>query len=399
MDMDRLSQQIASIKMQQPLHLSTYCNIKPGDVVNNLVAVAELGTGRFSAVWAMRNTDGTLIAVKVYRCGSSNSEYFKNEVRVLNTLLHYAYTTQRALQNVLPYYGSFAHVTLGHDLAPRIHPCLTFACMGDHVGRLIRHYRKEYDEGLPLPCVRKIMRGVFTGLANMHRAGLIHTDIKPENVLMTKRVNEIRDESDIEVCIADLGSATPANDLFSRHVGTVGYEAPELLLELDYTIGIDIWAAFAMCYELITGTPLFDVDAEHGIKYGADVDEALAEYENERAQKEVENPRDENMDSGSESDDTAETAYRHLMLITKVIGHAPRSFWEQGRTYYNARGKLKNNPDIEPTPIHELLMTNYEMERNDALEIEQFLLLGLRYNPEQRISAEQALQQPWLNKE
>lgn len=412
-ELELLSRQLKSVSGDNKPTVSSHCRLERGDIIGNYEVGNPLGKGRFATVWSARNkTSGALVAIKVYRMGTSNGSYFENEVKILNRIFEMSMMTQTPPTNLIGYLGTFAHVTIGHDRAPRIHPCILFNLAGDSVSRLLKFCRRTYGKGLPVNVVKKIMRDTLTGLAYLHKCNIIHTDIKPSNLLMNKKIDEL-DESGVEISLGDLGSSTVADELFSEHVGTTQYCAPELILELPYSFAIDIWAAFAMCFELITGDLLFDVYAECGITYGEDVDGELIDggYNSDSGNEcYVENdvtsttmvsshyaPRDGGDSSGSEDSENMEQVnYRHLLLIEKVIGPAPREFTRQARLYYNRRDKLKNNPDIVHVRIPELLFANYEMDMKDCKRIGDFLLCGLKYMPEDRITAEQALQHPFF---
>lgn len=409
MELELISRQLKSISLLSPTSFSSHCKLTRGDVVGNYEVGEVLGKGRFATVWSAVNVNNnSRAAIKIYRMGGGNAEYYENEVKLLNKIFEYSIQTQITPTNLIGYMGTFAHVALGHDRAPRIHPCVLFNLAGDSVGKLVKHCRREYGNGLPMVMVKRIMRDTLTGLAYLHKCNIIHTDIKPSNLLLDGKIENI-DESTFKVYVGDLGSSTPADNLFSHHVGTTQYIAPELIIEQPtYTTAIDIWAAFAMCYELITTDLLFDVYGECDITYGEDFDELM---EMDFAKDSMcDDPTDESADavssyyagvssdsSGSEDgEDMEKTNYRHLLLIEKIIGPAPKEFTRDARKYYNRRDKLKNNPDVERIGIATLLASNYDLPQKDCLEIEEFLLAGLCYMPEARITAEAALSHPFL---
>ena len=69
------------------------------------------------------------------------------------------------------------------------HVCMVFEVLGPNLLRLIKDYKYE---GLPVPVVRRISRQILLGLDRLHReCGIIHTDIKPENVLIGLTAAEI----------------------------------------------------------------------------------------------------------------------------------------------------------------------------------------------------------------
>ncbi|MFB4307855.1 Stk1 family PASTA domain-containing Ser/Thr kinase [Actinomadura sp. GTD37] len=94
----------------------------------------------------------------------------------------------------------------------------------------------------------EIMQPVLAALGAAHRAGLVHRDVKPENVLITE---------DGQVKVADFGlaRAETASKMTKTGViiGTVGYLAPEQVLSGSADVRSDVYAAGVMLFELLTG--------------------------------------------------------------------------------------------------------------------------------------------------
>lgn len=105
-------------------------------------------------------------------------------------------------------------------------------------------------------CVKYIIREVLKGVAHCHKNGVIHRDLKPGNILMS-------DED--EVKITDFGSAvyvefgkTMEPRKLEVTVSTLWYRAPELIMGGNtFTSAIDMWSVGCIFGELLCGEPLF----------------------------------------------------------------------------------------------------------------------------------------------
>lgn len=107
---------------------------------------------------------------------------------------------------------------------------------------LLREQRR-----LTIPQTITIMDAVLSGLAAAHRAGIVHRDVKPENVLLAE---------DGRIKIGDFGlaRATSANTATGQMLlGTIAYLAPELVTRGTADARSDIYALGIMLYEMLVG--------------------------------------------------------------------------------------------------------------------------------------------------
>lgn len=113
-------------------------------------------------------------------------------------------------------------------------------------GITLRELLRE-QKRLTVPQTISIMDAVLSGLAAAHRAGIIHRDVKPENVLLAE---------DGRIKIGDFGlaRATSANTATGAQLmGTIAYLAPELVTRGTADARSDIYSLGIMLYEMLTG--------------------------------------------------------------------------------------------------------------------------------------------------
>ncbi|BGP27813.1 serine/threonine protein kinase [Rhodotorula toruloides] len=128
---------------------------------------------------------------------------------------------------------------------------ITELCAGGELfDYLVEHGRLSLRE------TRRIFGQLVLGVAYLHREGVVHRDLKLENVLLDENVN---------VKIADLGFGREfeKGKWLETRVGTLGYMAPEVVAGSKY-LGeqVDVWSLGVILYALVTGSLPFDDDDE-----------------------------------------------------------------------------------------------------------------------------------------
>jgi len=126
---------------------------------------------------------------------------------------------------------------------------LSYLVMEYVPGRTLRDVLNERHRLTPRLALA-MMDAVVDGLAAAHEAGLVHRDVKPENVLLA---------SSGAIKIADFGLARAVTTSTNTGtlVGTVAYLAPELVTGAGADARSDIYSAGIMLYEMLTGSQPF----------------------------------------------------------------------------------------------------------------------------------------------
>lgn len=115
---------------------------------------------------------------------------------------------------------------------------------------------------LGVPATFAVMEHVLAGLAEAHRLGMVHRDVKPENVLIGVAG---------EAKVADFGLAVAAAQAGASHagtiMGTVAYLSPEQVATGAADPRSDVYAAGIMFYELLTGEPPYTGDTAISVAF------------------------------------------------------------------------------------------------------------------------------------
>jgi serine/threonine protein kinase len=351
------------------LEPSPKLELSNGDIVAGRYQVAaEIGSAAFSVAYhgidMQESVGNPNVCLKVIQ----NSKDFLDldEIKVLQ-LLQYGRDGNIAHPNPIV---SSSHVCdLHHILHLRRyfyykeHLILVTELLEDNLYEFDCKIRRleNFSEYFTLPRLCHITRQVLVALQYVHSLGLIHSDVKPENILMWSH-------QDAKVKLIDFGSACFTTDQLSSYVQSRSYRAPEVVLGLPYDSKIDLWSLGCVVAELFTGRVLFQ-------------NESIVEM---------------------------------LALVESVCGGFPRDMVNNGSKspeYYLSSGLLCSKHNIEENDAQVELYDIYRPTRSkledwlglppatgDAVESQflDFLRKLLTVDPANRLTAEDALAHPWI---
>lgn len=114
----------------------------------------------------------------------------------------------------------------------------------------------DHDEEpyFTIPRLGYLTRQVLIALRFVHKLGLVHSDVKPENILLGSY-------SRAKVKLIDFGSSCYLTDRQSSYIQSRSYRAPEVVLGLPYDGKIDVWSLGCVVAEMFTGEVTFQNDS------------------------------------------------------------------------------------------------------------------------------------------
>ncbi|KAJ0174127.1 hypothetical protein K1T71_010273 [Dendrolimus kikuchii] len=216
-----------------------YYNIRVGDLINNRYTIKNiLGQGVFAnVVRAQDAIDGNdYVAIKIVR---NNDLMYKTGLKEVTTLQMIAEADPENKYHCVRFLNHFMH---------KNHLCLVLESLHMDLRSVLKKYGRNY--GLNMKATMSYSRQLLLALRILKKLGIVHADIKPDNILVNEKKNILK--------LCDFGSATKVDDyeptpyLVSRF-----YRAPEIILGIEYKYGVDIWSAACTIYEMATGKIMF----------------------------------------------------------------------------------------------------------------------------------------------
>uniref|UniRef100_A0A4W4DSJ0 non-specific serine/threonine protein kinase n=1 Tax=Electrophorus electricus TaxID=8005 RepID=A0A4W4DSJ0_ELEEL len=197
-----------------------------------------LGRGTFGQVvkcWKRGTSE--VVAIKILKNHPSYARQGQIEVGILARL-----SGENADEhNLVRAFECFQH---------RNHTCLVFEMLEQN---LYDFLKQNKFSPLPLKVIRPILQQVATALRKLKAMGLIHADLKPENIMLVDPVRQ-----PYRVKVIDFGSASHVSKaVCSTYLQSRYYRAPEIILGLPFCEAIDMWSLGCVIAELFLGWPLY----------------------------------------------------------------------------------------------------------------------------------------------
>ncbi|XP_026176228.1 homeodomain-interacting protein kinase 3 isoform X1 [Mastacembelus armatus] len=197
-----------------------------------------LGRGTFGqVVKCWKRGTGDVVAVKILKNHPSYARQGQIEVGILARL-----SGENADEhNLVRAFECFQH---------RSHTCLVFEMLEQN---LYDFLKQNKFSPLPLKVIRPVLQQVAIALKKLKSMGLIHADLKPENIMLVDPVRQ-----PYRVKVIDFGSASHVSKaLCSTYLQSRYYRAPEIILGLPFCEAIDMWSLGCVIAELFLGWPLY----------------------------------------------------------------------------------------------------------------------------------------------
>ncbi|KAG8229821.1 hypothetical protein J437_LFUL008189 [Ladona fulva] len=213
-------------------------------MTNQYEVLEFLGRGTFGqVVKCWKKGTNEIVAIKILKNHPSYARQGQIEVSILSRL-----SQENADEfNFIRAYECFQH---------KNHTCLVFEMLEQN---LYDFLKQNKFSPLPLKYIRPILQQVLTALLKLKQLGLIHADLKPENIMLVDPVRQ-----PYRVKVIDFGSASHVSKaVCNTYLQSRYYRAPEIILGLPFCEAIDMWSLGCVVAELFLGWPLYPGSSEY----------------------------------------------------------------------------------------------------------------------------------------
>ncbi|KAL0944864.1 protein kinase [Colletotrichum truncatum] len=352
--------------------------VKIGQVFESRYQVLlKLGFGSASTSWLCRDLEvHDYVTIKIFESGNRQAPTEEQVLRFLETL-DSDHPGKRLVRQIK---GSFK--LPGKTGA---HVCLVL----DTLGISLADIREMAGGKVPANLLKGLINGLLLGLDYLHSvAHVIHTDIQDGNIMLSIKDRRILDElvedewdlpsarkiladriiyasTGLEIpdapgnpVIADFGDARIDEGPFPFEGDAMPdlYRAPEIILGVTWDEKIDIWALGLLVWDLFEGKLLF-----------------TTRLRDQKASKAV-----------------------HFARMVSLLGPPPEDLLERGsswKDFFDENGQLVLDVEVPETSFED---EEENLEGDEKAEFLSFVRKLLQWRPEDRPSAQEVMEDPWL---
>ena len=216
--------------------------IKKGNQLNyRYELLCNLGKGSYGeAIKCYDHKTNEYVCIKIIK---SHSKFYHQAIIEVNILEYISSHDTNSETNCVRFYTHFTF---------RNHICLVFELLDVNLYEYLK--LNDYN-GFNIKRIRSYTIEILFALLFMRKHKIIHCDLKPENILLLKNNKN-------NVKVIDFGSSCFDKEKLYFYIQSRFYRAPEIILELEYSMQIDMWSLGCILCELYTGQPIFPGEDE-----------------------------------------------------------------------------------------------------------------------------------------
>ena len=216
--------------------------IKKGNQLNyRYELLCSLGKGSYGeAIKCYDHKTNEYVCIKIIK---SHSKFYHQAIIEVNILEYISSHDTNSETNCVRFYTHFTF---------RNHICLVFELLDVNLYEYLK--LNDYN-GFNIKRIRSYTIEILFALLFLRKHKIIHCDLKPENILLLKNNKN-------NVKVIDFGSSCFDKEKLYFYIQSRFYRAPEIILELEYSMQIDMWSLGCILCELYTGQPIFPGEDE-----------------------------------------------------------------------------------------------------------------------------------------
>mmetsp|Transcript_888 Transcript_888/g.2067 ORF Transcript_888/g.2067 Transcript_888/m.2067 type:complete len:1363 (-) Transcript_888:851-4939(-) len=225
-------------------------SLEPGNIIAGQYLVeSELGSAAFSTAYrcvdlSSEDNDGhEEVCLKVIKNTKDFFDQSLDEIKILELLRQTGKCDENYILRVKTFFYYREHLIIVTELLRQ--NLFEF-------GKFILD--NDEEPYFTLPRLAYITRQCLIALRFVHNLGLVHSDVKPENILLGSY-------SRAQIKLIDFGSSCYLTDRQSSYIQSRSYRAPEVVLGLPYDGRIDVWSLGCVVAEMYTGEVTFQNDS------------------------------------------------------------------------------------------------------------------------------------------